>query len=139
MTLPVDHCSSLAVSAGGLQIEQSNQFLRPGRSHARCWWNAIKHHDLLHGEIVVLGTMQGSECEFRVKDDGPGIEPKFRDRVFEIFKTLHPRDEVEGSGMGLSIVQKTVEQHSGRIWIEDNGDARGACFVFTVTLGRQNV
>lgn len=100
--------------------------------------NAIKHHDLLYGEIVISGTKRGAECEFRIRDDGPGIAPKFHDRVFEMFKTLRPRDEVEGSGMGLSIVQKTIVQHGGRIWIEDNGDARGVCFVFSISLGSKN-
>jgi signal transduction histidine kinase len=100
--------------------------------------NAIKHHDLLYGVITITGTTRDGECEFRVRDDGPGIDPKFHDRVFEMFKTLRSRDEVEGSGMGLSIVQKTIEQHGGRIWIEDNGQARGTTFVFTIPLGAQN-
>jgi signal transduction histidine kinase len=100
--------------------------------------NAIKHHDLLYGEIAISGIERGDCCEFRIRDDGPGIDPQFRDRVFEMFKTLRPRDEVEGSGMGLAIVQKTVERHGGRIWVEDNGDARGACVVFTVESGSGN-
>jgi signal transduction histidine kinase len=94
--------------------------------------NAIKHHDQLYGVITVSGKTLGGMCEFRIMDDGPGIDPKFRDRVFEMFKTLRSRDEVEGSGMGLAIVQKTIERHGGRIWIEDNRDARGACFAFTI-------
>jgi len=94
--------------------------------------NAIKHHDRAEGRIEISASEADGTCEFRVRDDGPGIPTRFRARVFEMFKTLKPQDEVEGSGMGLAIVQKTIEQHGGRIWIEDTRDARGVCFAFTV-------
>ena len=75
--------------------------------------------------------MMGEVAEFRVSDDGPGIPPQFHDRVFEIFQTLRSRDEVDSSGIGLSIVKKEVENHGGRIWIESAPPARGTTFVFT--------
>ncbi len=68
--------------------------------------------------------------EFRVRDNGPGIDPEYHARIFEIFQTLRPRDEVEGSGMGLAIVKKTIESAGGRIWVE-SAKGEGATFCFT--------
>ena len=94
--------------------------------------NAIKHHDQEHGQIYVDVGDRGDFYEFRIRDDGPGIEPDYHQRIFDMFQTLKPRDEVEGSGMGLSLVKKLVEQQGGNITIEsDPTRARGASFIFT--------
>ena len=99
--------------------------------------NAIKHHDRADGRVTVsarvLDTEAGGYAEFTVADDGPGIEAAYRDRVFGLFQTLRPRDEVEGSGMGLAIVKKTVESWGGEVVLEPS-DARGATFRFTWPL-----
>ncbi len=68
--------------------------------------------------------------EFSVADDGPGIAPGFHERIFELFQTLKPRDQVEGSGMGLAIVKKTVESMGGSISV-DSAAGAGAVFRFT--------
>ncbi|QSX35558.1 CHASE domain-containing protein [Shewanella avicenniae] len=91
--------------------------------------NAIKHHDMPAGTIHVGALLLQGYWQFYVKDDGPGIPERFHQKVFEIFQTLKPRDEVEGSGMGLSLVRKSVESFGGMIWIESEG--RGCCFYFT--------
>jgi signal transduction histidine kinase len=83
--------------------------------------NAIKHHDKPEGVITVSARGRGGEVEFTVADDGPGIAPEHQERVFGIFQTLKPRDEVEGSGMGLAIVKKLVENYRGKIWLESDG------------------
>ena len=62
--------------------------------------NAIKHHDRTEGRIEVSARHVGEFVEFAVTDDGPGIPEEFHDRIFKMFQTLKPRDEVEGSGMG---------------------------------------
>ncbi len=93
--------------------------------------NALKHHDRGQGEIRISAARRGAEVEFSVEDDGPGIDPKFHDRIFVIFQTLASRDEVEASGIGLAIVKKTVERHGGRIAVHSAPPARGARFVFT--------
>jgi signal transduction histidine kinase len=89
--------------------------------------NAIKHHDRPDGRVVISSTDQGEFYEFAVSDDGAGIPPEFHARVFELFQTLRPRDEVEGSGMGLAIVRKTVAAAGGELRLESDG-RRGATF-----------
>jgi two-component system CheB/CheR fusion protein len=93
--------------------------------------NAIKHHDRPHeGVVRVAADEEGNWVTFRVTDNGPGIAPQHHDRIFQIFQSLKPRDQVEGSGMGLAIVKKTVESHGGQIAVaSDLG--QGATFRFT--------
>lgn len=90
--------------------------------------NAIKHHDRVSGNIWVGADRHGEGWLFWVRDDGPGIDPKYHERVFELFQTLRPRDEVEGSGMGLSVVKKSVERVGGSVSLISDG--RGAKFSF---------
>jgi signal transduction histidine kinase len=93
--------------------------------------NAIKHHDRAVGEVTVSAHMTDGKVEFRVEDDGPGIAPEFHGRIFTIFQTLRSRDEIETSGMGLSIVHKIVERAGGRVWVESAPPTRGSVFRFT--------
>ncbi len=93
--------------------------------------NGVKHHDRSEGRITVAMRLQDGVAEFRVSDDGPGIAPRFHDRIFVIFQTLASRDDVESSGIGLAIVKKKVQAHGGRIWVESAPPARGSVFVFT--------
>jgi PAS domain S-box-containing protein len=92
--------------------------------------NAIKHHDRPDGHVHVTAQDEGDVVTFTVTDDGPGIAPEFHQRIFEMFKTLQPRDQVEGSGVGLAIVKKTVETRGGTIQVESDA-GRGANFRFT--------
>lgn len=92
--------------------------------------NAYKHHDRDEGKVVV-GCRERPECfEFYVADDGPGIPAEHHERVFQPFQTLRPRDDVEGSGLGLALVRKILESHGGRIWV-DPAEGRGTTFRFT--------
>ena len=75
--------------------------------------------------------------EFRVSDDGPGIPEQFHQRIFKIFQTLHSRDDLESSGIGLAMVKRKVETHGGRIWIESAPLVRGTTFVFTWQKSRE--
>lgn len=92
--------------------------------------NAIKHHDRRDGHVQVAVQEVGEFLEFSVSDDGPGIAPEFHERIFQIFQTLKPRDEVEGSGMGLAIVKKIIESRGGRIAVTSTPGV-GATFTFT--------
>lgn len=93
--------------------------------------NALKHHDRPAGIITVSTADVGDYVEFGVADDGPGIPAEFHERIFQMFQTLKPRDQVEGSGMGLAIVKKTVESFGGAIRVESAPPLRGATFVFS--------
>ncbi len=77
--------------------------------------NAIKHHDKPQGHINVSARALDHDYEFCIEDDGPGIESRYHNKIFEIFRTLKPRDQVEGSGIGLSVVKKYVDLYGGRI------------------------
>lgn len=92
--------------------------------------NAIKHHDRQEGIVTITGRDLGASIELSVRDDGPGIEPQYREQIFGLFQQLQPRDRVEGSGMGLALVKKIVARRGGTIRITDNAD-RGVTFVFT--------
>jgi PAS domain S-box-containing protein len=92
--------------------------------------NAIKHHDKPDGTIWVEVVDGGEHYRFTVRDDGPGIPKKFHDVVFQLFQTLKPRDQVEGSGMGLALVKKIVLQAGGELAL-DSDAGRGAAFAFT--------
>ena len=93
--------------------------------------NAVKHHDSSTGVIEVSGRETAEFFEFAVADDGPGIPEQYHERIFELFQFLKPRDQQEGSGMGLAIVKKLVELHRGTIRVVSGNGERGAKFVFT--------
>lgn len=100
--------------------------------------NAIKHHDKPEGVIQVSSrTLDNNFIEFSVSDDGPGIPGKFHTRVFGVFQTLKPRDELEGSGMGLALIKKIVEIYGGYVTLKSTG--RGSCFSFSwpITIDRR--
>jgi PAS domain S-box-containing protein len=92
--------------------------------------NAIKHHHRKTGKIAVTVEDDGDFYAFAVKDDGPGIGAQFHDQIFEMFRTLRPRDQVEGSGMGLAMVRKHIEMGGGTLRLESS-PGRGSTFRFT--------
>jgi len=92
--------------------------------------NAVKHHDKATGKITISGEETETGFKFFVKDDGPGIETNFHDKIFEMFQTLKPRDEVEGSGMGLAFVKKALYHHGGDITVQSEY-GKGSIFVVT--------
>jgi len=94
--------------------------------------NSIKHHHLATGAISISHRETDKEHIISVCDDGPGIDPKMYDKVFQMFQTLRPRDEVEGSGMGLAIVKKLIERNKGRIWIESIEEVSGCRICFSI-------
>ena len=92
--------------------------------------NAVKHHDRLDGSIMISGRENDDNYIFQVEDDGPGIDPKFQSKVFDMFQTLRPRDEVEGSGMGLALVKKMLERHGGAVELR-SVPGEGSIFIVT--------
>lgn len=95
--------------------------------------NAIKHHDSGNAKIEIKAKNGPRGSVITILDNGPGIQEKDRDRIFKLFETLKPRDEVEGSGMGLSVVKKIVEHYGGSVTV-DNNQPRGTKFVINWPL-----
>ena len=92
--------------------------------------NSIEHHDRPDGRVEILAKDLGGFCEFTVADDGPGIAPEFHKRIFKKFQTLQSPCKVEGTGMGLALVKKLVEQQGGKVTLE-SAPGKGASFSFT--------
>ncbi|HXU27322.1 MAG TPA: ATP-binding protein [Bacteroidia bacterium] len=94
-------------------------------------WNAVKHNDKKKIEINIGCTKQPDNYLFYVKDNGPGIEEEFHQKVFQIFQTLKTKDEMNSTGIGLSVVKKIIDNLGGKIWIESKlGES--CTFFFTV-------
>lgn len=95
--------------------------------------NAIKHHDGDRIRLEITARVVERHLEVCVSDNGPGIPTELRERAFRMFQTLKPRDEVEGSGMGLAIAKRMIESHRGAIDIE-SAEPRGTRIRFTWSL-----
>jgi PAS domain S-box-containing protein len=92
--------------------------------------NAVRHMGRSDGRIAVSCQEYGHRWLFSITDNGPGIDPRHFERIFEVFQTLAPRDQTENVGIGLSIVKKIVELHGGKIWVESEM-GQGSTFSFT--------
>jgi PAS domain S-box-containing protein len=93
--------------------------------------NGIKYMDKPAGQIHIACVEDGKFWKFSVRDNGPGIEARHFDRIFQLFQTLAPRDRIESTGVGLTLVRKIVDMYGGRIWIESEPGA-GSTFYFTL-------
>lgn len=93
--------------------------------------NAIKFHGDTPPVITISAKERDTCWEFSVSDNGIGIDKKYADRIFVIFQRLNSRDVYEGTGIGLTICKKIVEQHDGAIWF-DSELGKGTTFYFTI-------
>lgn len=93
--------------------------------------NAIKFMEKPAGQVQISCTGKDGFWHFSVADNGPGIEGKYFDKIFQLFQTLSPRDKIEGTGVGLALVKKIIELEGGKIWVESSPGA-GAIFHFTL-------
>ena len=116
--------------SSGMPVLQTKR-LRLGQVFSNLINNAIKYHHRDEGKIVVGVEEDASGFyAFFVADDGPGIPPQHHEKVFMMFQTLQPRDEVESTGLGLSLVKKLVEEEGGEVTL-DSEEGHGATFRFT--------
>ena len=91
--------------------------------------NAIKYNDKKNPVIKISASDQGDMYVFTVEDNGPGIAPEYHEKIFKIFQTLQPRDTVESTGVGLTIVKRILEAQEGRIHVESEVGG-GSRFIF---------
>jgi len=93
--------------------------------------NAIKFMDKDEGIIKVGCADEGAFWKFSVSDNGPGIDKRYHDKIFQIFQTLSPRDEHESTGIGLTLVKKIIGLYGGSVSVESEA-GRGTIFFFTL-------
>ncbi|MCK5138958.1 MAG: PAS domain-containing protein [Thermodesulfovibrionia bacterium] len=95
--------------------------------------NAVNYMDKPEG-VVRIGCVEDDDFwKFNVSDNGPGIEEKYFEKIFQIFQTLSPVDEHESTGIGLTLVKKIITMYGGEIWIESEA-GRGSSFCFTLPI-----
>lgn len=82
--------------------------------------NAVQHHDKPDGTVHVSSTTNEKFHEFKVSDDGPGIPAEYHTKIFQMFQSLKPKNDKGGSGMGLAMVKKVIENAGGYIAVESN-------------------
>ncbi len=94
--------------------------------------NAVKYRIREDPRVHVTAGVRDGWCVFSVADNGIGIEPRFGEQIFWLFKRLHTREEYPGSGIGLSICQRVLAQYGGRIWLDQSDPGKGSTFSFAL-------
>ncbi|MCB9731114.1 MAG: PAS domain S-box protein [Deltaproteobacteria bacterium] len=127
--------SSLADSGGEVIVEEL-PIVRGDRAQLTQLFqnligNAIKYHGKAPPKVEVTSEANDGGWVISVRDNGIGIAPKHHERVFEIFRRLHPQDAYPGTGIGLAVCRRIVHRHGGTIWVESEAGA-GSVFSFTL-------
>ena len=98
--------------------------------------NAVKYMGDTPEPKIEIGFKERDDFyQFYVKDNGIGIDPKYHQKIFELFHMLRELENVEGTGVGLTIVRRIIENHKGRVWVESE-KGQGSTFYFTLPKTR---
>ncbi|MGN7437150.1 MAG: CHASE domain-containing protein [Alcanivorax sp.] len=100
--------------------------------------NAIKYKSEKTPKITISAEKLADCWEFSVDDNGMGMEEKYLDRIFDMFQRLHRKEDIPGTGIGLSLCQKIVERYGGIIWVESEPE-KGSTFIFTIPTKKKYV
>ena len=95
--------------------------------------NALKFRSKERPRVYMSVKPRGRHWVFSIQDNGIGVDPKFAESIFEVFRRLHDSETYSGTGMGLVICRKVVDRHGGRIWLDRRG-GMGSTFVFTLPM-----
>ncbi len=97
--------------------------------------NAVKFMDRQAAPRIEIGILSERESgpAFYVRDNGRGIAPRYRERVFKLFERLDADDD--GTGVGLAVAKRVIDIHGGRLWVESEGEGCGSTFYFTLPAG----
>jgi len=93
--------------------------------------NAVNYMDKPQGQVRIGCVEENGFWKFSVADNGPGIEEKYFEKIFKIFQTLSPRDKIESTGIGLTVVKKIIKMYKGNVWVESE-PGNGSTFFFTL-------
>jgi len=96
--------------------------------------NAIKYSHHQEETIIEIGSYKEDfKIIYYVKDNGVGFDMQYYDKLFGVFQRLHSQDEFEGTGIGLAIVQKIINHHTGKVWATSKIN-EGSCFYFSLPI-----
>ncbi|HWE53654.1 MAG TPA: ATP-binding protein [Bryobacteraceae bacterium] len=93
--------------------------------------NSIKYRNEKAPRIHISAARRGRGWVISVQDNGIGIDPQYREKIFGVFKRLHRDERYSGTGIGLAICQRVVQRYGGQIWVEST-PGEGATFLFTI-------
>ncbi len=94
--------------------------------------NAVKYSGNEALPSIEIGSFQNEgQTVFFIKDNGAGFEPKYKDKLFKVFQSLHTTREFEGTGLGLAIIEKIISRHGGKVWADAEKN-KGATFYFSL-------
>jgi len=129
----------LTIRETGAQINQGHlptvmgDSIQLGQLLQNLLGNAIKFRGKLPPHIHIEAKQNETEWLFAIRDNGIGIESKYFEQIFVIFRRLHSSEQYPGTGIGLAFCKKIVEKHGGRIWVEST-PGKGTTFFFTLPV-----
>lgn len=121
--------SKASISAGNLPVINADP-IQVKQVFQNLIQNSIKFRSKCAPEILICAEEKNDKWVISVRDNGIGISPEYKDKIFVMFQRLHEKEKYPGTGIGLAICRKIIERHGGRIWVDTSSDC-GTTFFFT--------